>query len=120
MDENESILKTIKKMIGASEDEFDTDLIIHINSVFSNLFQMGVGPKETFKISGEIEKWTDFTEDNNEIENVKTYIYIKVKLIFDPPANSFVITSMKEEEKELEYRLFFNAENRRIEEQRNA
>lgn len=103
-----SILEDIKKMIGpsASYDVFDQELIIHINSVFSILKQMGVGPQdETFKITGNREKWDDFYEEGQNLEMVKTYIYMKVKLIFDPPQASTVIDAYNRQISELEWRL---------------
>lgn len=103
-----SILNDVKKMIGpsASYDAFDTELIIHINSVFSILKQMGVGPQdETFKISGEKEQWDDFYEEGENLEMVKTYIYLKVRLIFDPPQSSFVAEAINRQVSELEWRL---------------
>lgn len=103
-----SILEDVKKMIGpsASYDAFDTELIIHINSVFSILKQMGVGPQdETFKISGTSEEWSDFYEEGENLEMVKTYIYLKVRLIFDPPQSSFVAEAINRQVSELEWRL---------------
>lgn len=103
----ESILTSIKKLLGMTEDydAFDTDIIIHINSVFMILNQLGVGPIEGFRIEDESDVWTDFTSDALEIESVKTYIYLKVKLIFDPPSNSTVLEAYKEQIRELEWRL---------------
>lgn len=103
-----SILEDVKKMIGpsASYDAFDTELIIHINSVFSILKQMGVGPQdETFKISGTSEEWSDFYEEGENLEMVKTYVYLKVRLIFDPPQSSFVAEAINRQVSELEWRL---------------
>lgn len=104
---DESILNSIKKMLGPDSDYtvFDQDIIIHINSVFSTLNQLGVGPAEGFQITGPNETWSDFIEDNKKLNSVKTYIYIKVRLIFDPPSSSFVATSLEETAKELEWRL---------------
>lgn len=102
----ESILKTIRQMIGpsAAYSVFDTDLIISINSAFSRLCQLGVGPSSPFKITGIDEIWTDFMEDGNQ-EDLKQYIYLKVKMIFDPPANSTVSNAYKEEIEKLEWLL---------------
>lgn len=104
---DQSILNTIKKMLGldSSYDVFDTDVIIHINSVFSTLAQLGVGPKNGFRISGESEVWSDFIGEDADLESVKTYIYLKVKMLFDPPANSFVMKAMEDSCKEYEWRL---------------
>ena len=105
----ESILTTIKKLIGGmGEDDtaFDTDLIIHINTCFSVLAQIGVGPKEGFHITGKDETWSDFIQkDTKEYEMVKTYLYIKTKLVFDPPLSSAVMEVMKANASELEWRL---------------
>lgn len=103
----ESILTSIKKMLGISEDytQFDEDIVRHINSVFLTLTQLGVGPAGGFKIEDNTAEWTDFIEDNVQLEAVSTYIYLKVKLLFDPPPSSAVIQSMKEQIAELEWRL---------------
>lgn len=113
---DESVLNTIKKMLGpdASYTAFDTDVIVHINTALMTLQQLGVGPEEGFLITGEDEEWTDFIPKGKMLEAAKTYIYLCVKLVFDPPTNSFVVTAMNEERKMLEYRLreqgrFFNA-----------
>jgi len=103
-----SILEDVKKLIGpsASYDIFDQELIIHINSVFSILKQMGVGPQdETFKITGTSEDWYDFFEEGENLEMVKTYVYLKVKLIFDPPQSSIVTEAYNRQIAELEWRL---------------
>ena len=86
----ESILNSVKSHIGISEseDHFDGDIIIHINSVFSILRQMGVGPETTFSIVDDKAIWNDFLVDDPDFSEVKTYMYLKVKMIFDPPANS--------------------------------
>lgn len=102
----ESILKTIRKRMGPAEyyDYFDTDLIININSAFSRLCQLGVGPSEPFKITGETETWTGFMPDGYQ-EEIKNYVYLKTKLIFDPPANSGILNLYKEEINNLEWLL---------------
>lgn len=103
----DSILSSIRKLVGGEEDcdYFDTDLIIHINSVFSILHQLGVGPSGGFSITDESSVWTDFIGNSAVIESVKTYVYLKVKLIFDPPASSAVIESINRTISELEWRL---------------
>lgn len=103
-----SILEDVKKMIGpsASYNAFDQELIIHINSVFSILKQMGVGPQDdTFKITGGQEEWYDFFEEGENLEMVKTYVYLKVRLIFDPPQSSAVTEAFNRQISELEWRL---------------
>lgn len=81
----ESILKTIREMMGPSGDytAFDLELIAHINAVFQILQQMGVGPTEGFSIAGEDETWSDFIPDKQNLNLVKSYMYAKVKLAFD-------------------------------------
>lgn len=103
----DSILTSIKKLLGPDEmyEDFDTDIIIHINSAFMILKQLGVGPPEGFRIEDKDDLWTDFTQDIATIEAVKTYIYLKVKLVFDPPLNSSILASYEKEIKELEWRL---------------
>lgn len=100
-----SILDNIKKMLGiASENtDFDTDIIIHINSVFSTLHQLGIGPSNGYAISGKDSTWEDYIT-TSQIENVRSYIYLRVRLLFDPPQNSFLVDSFKEQIKELEWR----------------
>jgi len=104
----ESILQSIKKLIGITEDytAFDLDIIIHINSVFMILNQIGVGPVEGFSISDDSAVWSDYLpEDSKNLEAVKTYIYLKVKMVFDPPLSSAVMEATKQMISELEWRL---------------
>lgn len=117
----ESILKTIKKLLGISDEEthFDTDLIIHINSVFSTLHQIGVGPNKSFSIQDDKETWDNFIEDDSNFNNVRTYMYLKVKLLFDPPLNSNVMSSMERQISELEWRLSVDAFAKTMEEINN-
>lgn len=110
----DSILTSIKKLLGIAEeyDHFDSDLIMHINSVFSILTQIGVGPSEGFTISDSYAVWSDFiSEDNKNFEAVKSYIYLKVRILFDPPLSSAVMESMNRMISELEWRLNVAAEN---------
>lgn len=103
----ESILTSIKKLLGIAEEyeHFDADLIMHINSVFSILTQLGVGPSEGFSIEDEVAVWTDFIPEKSKIEFVKSYMHLKVKLLFDPPLGSAVIESMNRTISELEWRI---------------
>lgn len=103
----ESILESIKKLLGiASEYEsFDADIIIHINTAFSNLNQIGVGPENGFFIKDSTALWSDFLSDNKNLESVKTYVYLTVRLLFDPPLNSAVLNSMTNAINQLEWRL---------------
>ena len=110
----EKILSSIKKLLGLNDGVtvFDTDIVIHINTVFANLAQMGVGPQDSegknigFRISTGDEVWGDFTANDILIENVKTYVYIKVKMVFDPPTSSALIDAYNAQAKELEWRLY--------------
>lgn len=106
MEENESILRTIRKLIGPAEDYsyFDTDLIIGINAAFSRLCQLGVGPETPFKVTGEEEVWTDFMDDGYQ-EEIKQYVFLKTKLLFDPPANATIVNVYKEQIDMLEWTL---------------
>ena len=103
----ESILTSVKKMLGIPEDyeHFDADIIMHINSVFMILTQLGVGPAEGFTIMDEDATWNDFIQDNKKIQSVKSYMYLKVRHLFDPPLSSAVIDSMTRLINELEWRL---------------
>lgn len=109
----ESILTSIKKLLGIAEDytHFDADIIMHINSVLMILSQLGVGPAEGFRIEDETSEWTDFVPDIEKLEAVKTYVHLKVKLLFDPPLNASVIESTKQLISELEFRLNVAAES---------
>lgn len=109
----ESILTSIKKLLGITEeyDQFDPDIIMHINSVFMILTQLGIGPAEGFSIEDDTSIWSDFIKDANKIEAVKSYIYLKVKLLFDPPLSSAVIDSTNRLINELEWRLNAAAES---------
>ena len=110
----ESILKSIKKLLGITADytAFDTDIIIHINSVFATLTQLGVGPPEGFSIIDDSAEWDDFIpEGSKNLESIKSYVYLKVKLLFDPPASSATISAMNEMIHEYEWRINSAAES---------
>lgn len=108
----ESILTSIKKMLGITEDytHFDDDLIMHINTALAILTQMGVGPAEGFSIEDDTAYWEDFISNKLYYEPVKTYVYLKVKLIFDPDRSSAVMESMNRMISELEWRLYAASE----------
>lgn len=108
-----SILHDIKKMLGPSydDDSFDTDIIIHINSTFTTLRQLGVGPAKGYRISDEDNLWSEFVKDEEMLDSVKTYIYLKVKLIFDPPLNGTLYEAFERQVKELEWRLNVSVES---------
>lgn len=103
----DSILTSIKKMLGITEDytHFDTDIVMHINSVFSILTQLGVGPPEGFYIQDKTTIWYEYISDPNKIEMVKSYMYLKVRLLFDPPSSSSVIEAFNKQISEFEWRL---------------
>ena len=102
-----SILTSIKSLLGIQEDytHFDDDIIMHINTVFFTLSQIGVNPTVSFSIKDATEVWTDFTLTNLNLEIIKTYIYLKVKLLFDPPLSSAVINVIQTQISELEFRI---------------
>lgn len=108
----ESILTSIKKLLGIEEDytHFDADLIMHINSVFMILTQIGVGPAKGFSIQDAETTWYEFLPEDSNLEAVKTFIHLKVKLMFDPPSNSSHLESIKQLISELEWRLNVSAE----------
>ena len=112
----ESILTSIKKLLGIEEDyeHFDSEIVAHINSVFMILNQLGVGPSEGFVIEDETAYWTDFLPDTDlvRLSAVKSYVHLKVKLLFDPPSSSAVIESTNRLINELEWRLNVSAETK--------
>ena len=104
----ESILTSIKKLLGIAEEyeHFDNDIIMHNNSVFMILTQLGVGPSKGFMITDSSASWDDFLPEGGEkLQAVKTYMYMKVRLMFDPPTSSAVMESMNRMINELEWRL---------------
>lgn len=108
----ESILTSTKKLLGITEEyeHFDKDIIMHINTVFLNLTQIGVGPKEGFIIDDASATWTDFIGDSIQLQAVKSYMFLKVRLLFDPPLASTVIEASNRMIAELEWRLRLAAE----------
>lgn len=103
----DSILTSIKKLLGITEEctDFDTDVTIHINTVFAILTQLGVGPSSGFFIIDKNDTWYDFLSTNTNLELVKTYVYMKVKLMFDPPQSSAAMEAMNKTASELEWRI---------------
>lgn len=112
MDLSQSILRTIKLMLGLNDDitAFDTELIVHINAVFTILNQLGVGPDEGFMIYGYDETWDQLTDQVPLATMVKELIYLKVRMIFDPPASSVVADAYNQRIAELEWRMNIQAE----------
>ena len=108
----DSILVSIKKLLGIAADytHFDPDIIMHINSAFSVLTQLGVGPPEGFRIDDDAKTWNDFISDTIRLDAVKSYVYLKVSLMFDPPASSAVLSAKERQISELEWRLNVAAE----------
>lgn len=110
---DESILTSIKKLLGVPKDyeHFDQDIIMHINSVFMILNQIGVGPSDGFSISDKTAIWSDFISDNKKFEAVKSYMYMKVRIMFDPPLSSAVTECINRMISEMEWRLNVSAES---------
>lgn len=109
----DSILVSIKKLLGMDADytAFDTDIIIHINTVLMTLRQIGVESEDGFSIKGKDEVWSDFVPNVNDLESIKTYVYLKVKAVFDPPLSAAVKESMEKQAAELEWRIYVEAES---------
>ena len=109
-------------MLGIVEDyeQFDPDIIMHINSVFSILNQLGVGPRNGFIIEDKKSKWDEFIQDEKTLQLVKTYMFMKVKMMFDPPLSSAVIECYKLQISEYEWRLNVEADTGRGEENQNG
>lgn len=103
----QSILNNVKKVLGLStdDDSFDEDVLTHINSVFSDLTQLGIGPDDGFEIEDDTTTWDAFLESDKEYNSVKSYVYLRLRLIFDPPGTSFAIESMQKQIEKFEWRL---------------
>lgn len=112
----ESILNSIKKLLGITEDykHFDTDIIMHINSVFMILMQLGIGPEDGFSILDDSAVWSDFLSDATWLEAVKSYVHLKVKLIFDPPQSGTLLNAMEKLVSEFEWRCMEEADFRNV------
>lgn len=112
----ESILTSIKKLLGIAEDyeHFDQDIIMHINTVLAILTQLGVGPATGFSIADKSAMWKEFVSNKLYYEPVKTYVYLKVKLLFDPPQSSIVLEATNRMISELEFRLNAAAETKSL------
>lgn len=108
----DSILTSIKKllMLDESYEHFDEDIIMHINSVLATLTQLGVGPPEGFSISDKSATWSDFIGDAKNLEAIRSYVYLKVRLLFDPPTSSALIDSINHQASEYEWRININAD----------
>lgn len=103
----DSILTFIKNMLGYDEEytHFDPDITMNINSAFSSLNQLGVGPSTGFLITDKSKTWNDFIGSREDLEFIKMYTYLKVRLGFDPPTNAFLVEAMERQISELEWRI---------------
>ena len=103
----DSILNSVKKVLGIQEDytAFDVDILMHINTVFSILHQLGLGPEDGFVIEDDTPTWDTFLGDDLRLNSVKTYVYLRVRILFDPPSTSYLIESLNKQIQELEWRL---------------
>lgn len=105
----QSILTSTKKILGIDKDYtvFDLDIITHINSAFSTLTQLGVGPRAGFMINDDTEVWSDFIDIENDLQynSVKSYVFLRVRQLFDPPSTSYLISAVERQIQELEWRL---------------
>ena len=103
---NDSILNSIKKLLGIGEDykHFDPDIIIHINSILNILSQLGCSKVEGYSISDETSTWAEIIDEGDDLEVIRSYVYLRVRMIFDPPTGS-VAETFKETIKELEWRI---------------
>lgn len=103
----ESILDSVKQVLGQDADytSFDVDVLMGINSVFSTLNQLGIGPTDGFAITDNTAVWADFLGSDPRLNSVKTYVYLRVRMLFDPPTTSYLITAMEKQILELEWRL---------------
>ena len=108
----DSILDSIKKLLGIQPEyrAFDEDLIIHINTVFAILNQIGIGPREGFFIVDESTNWDEYMSDINQA-SVRTYVYLKVRLLFDPPGSGILVDSINRMISELEWRLYLEGDS---------
>ena len=108
----ESILTSIKKLLGPGEDDtqFDADIIIFINGAIMRLNQLGIGPPGGYSITDKDDKWSDLLGTREDLDAVKTYIYLKVRLVFDPPQSGFLVDAIKSQITELESTLNIQAE----------
>lgn len=104
---SESILTSTKKVLGIDESYtvFDQDIILHLNSIFADLNQLGIGPPEGFFVVNEANEWSQFMGSELRLNAVKSYVYLRLRLLFDPPASSFVVASMEKQIEKAEWRI---------------
>ena len=112
MDDRKSILTSIKKLHGISKEDtsFDMDITMLINSALLTLTQIGLGPSEGFYIEDDTKEWTDFVDDAVMAESIATYVYVKVRLVFDPPASPTVVEALKSSANEYLWRFQYGME----------
>jgi len=108
-----SILDSVKKVLGIDKTytAFDTDILMHINTILAVVTQLGVGPTEGYAIEDAQPTWVDFLGEDPRLNDVKTYVYLRVRLLFDPPTTSFTQDAIKEQYKELEWRINVHRED---------
>lgn len=118
----DSILTSIKKLLGIAEeyDHFDPDITMHINTVFSVLTQLGVGPPGGFSITDKTAVWSDYVKSDSRLEMLKSYMYLKVKLLFDPPLGTASIEAINRQISELEWRINVTVDPDEKEENQNG
>lgn len=108
-----SILTSVKKTLNVVEADttFDVDILMHVNSVLATLNQIGGGPENGFQIEDKVATWDDLLGSSDPRTNfVKSWVYLKVRLLFDPPATSFAIQAIQDQARELEFRIYTLAE----------
>lgn len=112
----ESVLTSIKKLLGLAEDytHFDDDIIMHINSVLFILAQLGVNAEKNFSINDKTAVWDDYISPIQNLQVIKTYIYLRVRLLFDPPLSSALVEVMKTQANELEWRIMIDVDPKPI------
>ena len=109
----DSILKGVKKLLGLADDytAFDFDVIIHVNSALGTLHQLGIGPTDGFMIEDDTATWTDFLDADPRLSAVKSYVYLKTRILFDPPTTGYLVDAVNQAIKEAEWRLNVVREN---------
>lgn len=112
---SDSILNTVKHTLNLLPDDhvFDPTVLLHINSTLSTLTQLGVGPTQGFRIDDDTANWTDLLSGDDRLNNVKSYVYLQVRLLFDPPGNSFAVTAIQKQIEELQWRINVAREDQR-------
>lgn len=102
-----SILKSVKKILGldAADTSFDLDVLTHVNNAFSTLHQLGLGPSDGFMVEDDTAVWADYGEVDRILNQVKTYVYLKTRIAFDPPTTSYLIGALEKQIQEHEWRL---------------